>query len=288
MRMQPMKTNQGSAPATPAAPTTAGWRVDDIPYHAIDPTLLQGHDDLFFMLVSASFVEISSDLYTRNLVEYYRDDTVLSAWLDRRWQHEEVQHGVALRRYIATAWPDFPWRQVYDDFLDDYRRFCSVEQLGPTRALELAARCLVETGTATLYTALHRLSPEPVLRQLTLNIRNDEVRHYKHFLRHFRAYRQQEGTGRAAILRTLWQRAAEVDNEDAFYAFKHTFLASRKAQHFGAADYRRHRRRAFALAHSQYPFDMAAKMTLKPLALGRPLQRAAVPLLDAGLRFVIR
>ncbi len=277
------------ATSTHSAPAAGHWRVDDIPFDAVDPSRLRGHTDLFFMLVSASFVEISSDLYTRNLVEYYRNDPELCGWLDHHWQHEEVQHGVALRRYIATAWPEFPWQEAYDGFIDDYRRFCTVEQLGPTRALELVSRCMVETGTATLYTVLHRLSPEPVLRELTLNIRNDEVRHYKHFLRHFRSYRKTEGTGRASILRTLWARAAEVDNEDAFYAFKHTHLAGGRQRSFVAADYKRFRRRALAAAHDTYPFAMAAKMALKPLALAKPLQRTAVPLLAGSLRhFVIR
>jgi hypothetical protein len=284
--MQAPRTDTDSSPSPHDAAALA-WRVDDIPFDAVRPRCLRGHEDLFLMLVSASFVEISSELYTRNLVDYYRGDPDLCAWLDGHWQHEEVQHGVALRRYIAAAYPDFPWQRAYDGFLEDYRRFCTVDQLGPTPALELAARCVVETGTATMYTTLHRLSPEPVLRQLTMDIRNDEVRHYKHFLRQFRRYGEREGVGRTAVLRTLWLRAAEVDNEDAFYAFKHTFLACRPRQRFEPAEYQRFRHRAFALARREYPFEMAAKMAIKPLGLARPLHRAAVPLLSTALHHLV-
>ncbi len=59
-----------------------------------------------------------------------------------------MQHGRALKRYVETAWPDFAWDDAYRDFLAEFLRFCSVDQLASTRALELAARCVVETGTA--------------------------------------------------------------------------------------------------------------------------------------------
>ena len=54
-----------------------------------------------------------------------------------------------------------------------------MEQLEESRALEIAARCVVETGTATFYTTLHACAREPVLKQLTGLIRRDEVRHYQ-------------------------------------------------------------------------------------------------------------
>ena len=67
----------------------------------------------------------------------------------------------------------------------------------------LAARCVVETGTATYYRALEQATDEPVLRDLTRRIANDEVRHYKHFFRHFNALADRERLGRTRVLAAL-------------------------------------------------------------------------------------
>jgi rubrerythrin len=132
-------------------------------------------------VASASFIEITSDLYTYNLIEYFRDDSEIVEWLENVWQKEELQHGDALRRYVRTAWPDFDWDAAYRDFLAAYTPLCTVDQLARTRALEMAARCVVETGTAAFYRMLSEQSREPVLKQLAARISADEVRHYKHF-----------------------------------------------------------------------------------------------------------
>ncbi len=49
----------------------AAWSVEDIPYDAIDASLIHDNAELFYLLAAASFVEITSDLYTRNLIEFY-------------------------------------------------------------------------------------------------------------------------------------------------------------------------------------------------------------------------
>src|SRR5471032_3511017 len=115
----------------------ASWSIDDIPYRL----LVRGqgrdlvHDDerLFYLLASASFIEITSDLYTANLVEFCRHDGEIVDWLERYWQKEELQHGAALKRYVETAWPEFDWDAAYRGFLDEYARLCTVEQLAATR-----------------------------------------------------------------------------------------------------------------------------------------------------------
>src|SRR5262249_22031530 len=192
----------------------------------------------FYVLASASFVEITSDLYTRNLVEYYRDDAEVVGWLQQGWELEEVQHGLALKRYVETAWPEFDWNLAYRNFFAEYSSLCVMDQLAPTRALEMVARCVVETGTSTFYRMLASFSPERVLTRIAANISTDEVRHYKHFYRYFLRFNEAERMGRAAVLRTLLSRIGEVDAEDAFYAFKHVFLVRHPGTEFTAGDYK--------------------------------------------------
>ena len=265
-------------------PERRRWSLADIPYDTIDPTCIAGDPYLFYMLAAASLVEINSDLYTRNLLEYFHGDTDVTHWLMQDWQHEEIQHGAALRRYVNTVWPDFSWDRSFQRFSADYARFCRPELLGPTQTLELAARCVVETGTASLYTMLSRLSPEPVLTGLLSHIRSDEIRHYRNFYHFFLKYQVREPRGYYAVARTLWHRAREIENEDACYAFKHVYLERHPERRFYEDAYRMFRKHYAALAHQYYPYQMAARMFLKPLGLNPHIKRVTLPLLTAGAK----
>jgi hypothetical protein len=267
-------------------PGGASWSMDAGPYRALAREQIDDDALLFYILASASFVEITSDIYTRNLVEFFRDDREIVEWLELDWEKEELQHGTALRRYVQIVWPEFDWDGAYRSFLAEFTRFCSVDQLASTRALEMAARCVVETGTAAFYRALSELSPDPVLRQIASEISADEVRHYKHFYRFFLRYRERERPSRAAVLRTLWRRIREVDGEDAFYAFKHVHLGRHPNTGFQSRDYDAFRSSLRSLAKRHFPYDMATKMLLKPLDLSAPVGRLVVPAVTSAARFL--
>jgi hypothetical protein len=268
-------------------PGGASWSIEDIPYEALAHERVRGDTQLFYTVATASFVEITSDLYTRNLVEFFRGDDEIVDWLQHGWEHEELQHGAALRRYVETAWPEFDWHAAYQAFMDEFRQFCSVDQLSPTRALEMAARCVVETGTASFYGMLSEMSPEPVLRRITANIRADEVRHYKYFYRHFLRYRALERPSRTAVMRTLWNRVGEVDAEDAFYAFKHVYLAHNPGAAFVRRDYETFRDGFRSLAKRHFPYGMAVKMLLKPLGMSAAVGRVVLPAATAATRLLL-
>jgi hypothetical protein len=265
----------------------ASWSVEDIPYRALAHDQVRDDQRLFYILASASFIEITSDLYTHNLVEFFRHDGEVVEWLERGWQSDELQHGAALKRYVQTAWPDFDWEAAYQSFLAEYAQFCTVDQLASTRALEMAARCVVETGTATFYRMLSELSREPVLKHLAAEISADELRHYKHFYRYFLRYRALERPSRAAVLRTLWNRAAEVDAGDAFYAFKALYLAHNPDTEFHKIDYEAYRDGVVQFAKCHFPHGMAVKMLLKPLGLNAVVGRAVLPAVTSATRFFL-
>jgi hypothetical protein len=267
-------------------PGGASWSVDDIPYDALERERVENNTLLLYIVATAAFVEITSDVYTRNLADFFRGDDDVVDWLEHAWEGEELQHGRALKRYIETAWPDFGWDDAYRDFLAEFLRFCSVDQLAPTRALEMVARCVVETGTAALYRALAEMSPEPVLRAIATAISADEVRHYKHFYRFFLRYRERERPSRAAVARTLWARIGEVDAEDAFYAFKHVYLARNPRAEFREDDYAAFRAQLRPLVVRYFPHRMASGMLLKPLGLSAPVGRLVVPAVASASRLL--
>ena len=148
----------------------------------------------------------------------------------------------------------------------------------------MVARCVVETGTATFYRMLSELSREPVLKRLAAEISADEVRHYKHFYRYFQRYRSVERPSRVAILRPLLKRAAEVEAEDAFYAFKAVFRVCNPDAEFPEKRLCGLSRRRRAAHQSHFPHGMAVKMLLKPLGLNPVVGRAILPAVTSAMR----
>jgi rubrerythrin len=262
-------------------PGEAPWCVDQIPYEALERSRVEWDRQLFYLLTSASFIEITSDLYTRNLVEFFGDDREAVDWLRDRWEPEELQHGLALKRYVQAAWPTFDWEQAYRAFFAEYSGTCSIEALESCPSLELAARCVVETGTSSFYRMIAEATDEPVLAELAGHIAADEVRHYKHFYRYFRKYSERENPGRLAIFRTLLGRTTEIQSEDAFIAFKHIYLTENPHGEFDTTEYDTYRRGIKCLAKQHFPQEMATKMILKPLGLGPTAGRIVLPMVTS-------
>ena len=255
--------------------TPPHWRIPDLDFASINLPIARADETLFYLITSASFVESGSDLYTHNLIAYYGDDPEITAWLTNYWEPEELQHGLALRTYIEHVWPEFDWQMAYNDFLAEYSDYCKVELLEPSRALEMVARCVVETGTATFYRALARSTQEPVLRHLATLIANDEVNHYKHFFRYFRRLRQTEKLSRRHIFGALRRRTLEMRNEDAACALRHVFKF-RSPEKINDAT-RAMRIRAISAmmnttVRTHLQADMTIKMMMRPLDLHPTIQ----------------
>jgi len=263
------------------------WTLDDIPWHKIDSNIVAAKEGLLLLVASASFVEIATDIYARNLLERFSHEQEVGEWLDRHWQHEELQHGHALRRYVEAAWPSFDWVGVHRLFFEEFSITCKTEALEATKALEMASRCVVEMGTASYYTTLSRLSPEPVLRELAAFIAEDEVRHYKHFYRYFCRYRDMEEPGRARIALALWRRLKMIRDDDGYLAFKHIYEARHAGERATRAVYRKVRRRCKDVVSGHFPHEMSIKMLLKPLDLAPSTHRVAQTTLEALARRLV-
>ncbi|HEV2098485.1 MAG TPA: ferritin-like domain-containing protein [Stellaceae bacterium] len=262
------------------------WSLDDIPWQSIRHDAVAGSDAFFYLIASASLMESATDLYTANLIDYFVGDTEVTSWLEKYWLPEELQHGQGLRRYVASAWPNFPWEDVRARFVEEFRPFCD-EALEPARCLEMASRCVVEMGTASLYTTLSRASPDPVLALLTRRIAEDEIRHYKHFYRYFRKYREIEHSRRSAVAPALWRRLRMTGGEDRLVVLKHVHRTRHPRAPFDAVIYRRIQRECRKILRPHFPLEMSVRMLLKPLALGRSVQRATVPVLTVLARRVV-
>jgi hypothetical protein len=261
------------------------WSLDDIPWQAVRHDAVAGSEAFFYLIASASLMESGTDLYTANLIDYFAGDHEVTSWLEQQWLPEELQHGRALRRYVEAVWPDFPWETARERFVAEFRPFCD-EALEPSRGREMASRCVVETGTASYYKTLSRASPDPVLALLTRRIAEDEVRHYKHFYRYFRKYREIERPGRGKVATALWHRLRMTGGEDRHIVLKHVHRARYPLAPFDMAVYRKLQRQCRDVLRPHVPVEMGVRMLLKPLALGPRAQRMAVPVVTALARRV--
>ncbi|HEY4373386.1 MAG TPA: ferritin-like domain-containing protein [Burkholderiales bacterium] len=290
--MNPANPREEFADPTAAAQPASGyrhWRLDDIDYAGVRRELIAADENLFYLVISASFVEILADLYTTNLGRRYSDDPAASAWLSEKWRSEEIQHGDALKAYARAAWPGFDWEKAYAGFAEEYGAMCTMEQLEHYRGLEMAARCVVEIGTATLYAAIESSTREPVLQDLARRIKQDEVRHYKQFQKIYRQYRASEGLGLWSITRAVFKRVAEARGEDSNIAFKHAYLG----RHPGATAeeiaraWGEFNRSLGPWGRSYYPYRMAVSMLLALLPMPEFLRRGMRPPLIGVARLMM-
>lgn len=194
------------------------WTLDDIDWSAFDAAKID--DDTIRIVKAAALVEHNGEDYARYLENVFRGD---EAFVDAAWQWagEEVQHGVALGRWASIADPGWDLEAARRRFREGYQqvdvgRFDSVRG---SRCGELIARCIVEVGTSSYYSALGASTEEPVLRQICKNIAADEFRHYKLFYDHMKRYREAEKPWLLQRLRVALGRLAESEDDELAYAY---------------------------------------------------------------------
>lgn len=251
------------------------WSLDNVPLHAVNLESVRDNEDLFYMVAGASFIEIAADLYTRNLIDYYSDAPVIQAWLEDKWQHEELRHGYVLKAYTQHVWPEFDWERAYQGFFDEYSVMCTTDELEDTQGLEMVARCVVETGTATFYTALASQATEPVLSGIAQRIRADEVSHYKHFFQYFKEYRKAQNPGRWKIFKALKRRIIEARSSDADCALWHVYAVHR-GESANRDEFKIICRRLAQKLRRHYPVSMAIKMVSRPLNLPASISKIII------------
>jgi rubrerythrin len=193
------------------------WGADDIPWRSFDASRVDA--DLVKLIKAASLIEHNAPVYATYLCNVFHGDAGFAA-LAKDWADEEVKHGQTLARYAKLADPGF-------DFDDAFKRFTGGFQvpIEVSRSVrgsltgEILARCVVETGTSSHYTAIRRATDEPLLRELCRNLAADELRHYKTFWEFSKELRAQEGVGLVRRARVVFGRLAEAQDEELAYAF---------------------------------------------------------------------
>ena len=149
----------------------------------------------------------------------------------------------------------------------------------------MIARCIVETGTSSYYSALKDATQEPVLKQVCQKIAADEFRHYKLFYEHLNRCLKRDQLNRWARLRIGWGRLAESEDDELAYAY---FAANEPvdAVYDRKRNMQAYARRAYPL-YRQTHVQRAIAMVLKTVGL-EPQGRLNRLMTRAGLWFLRR
>jgi rubrerythrin len=194
------------------------WTLDDIPWSDFDPSLVD--PEIVPIVKAAALVEYNARDYSTYLCNVFYDDPDFQA-AARDWAVEEVQHGAALGRWAEMVDPTFDLEAAFAEFLASFRiKLEATESVRGSRSGELVARCMVETGTSSYYTALRDVVREPVLQDVALRIAQDEIRHYKLFSRHLDRYLELERLSRFERLKVALARIVESEDEELAQAYR--------------------------------------------------------------------
>jgi len=219
------------------------WTLDDIHWDRFDPSKLD--PEIVRIVKTASLVEYNGGAYAHHLCRIFHDEPDFQR-AARHWGEEEIQHGRALARWAALADPSYDFVTAFDRFQSGYRvDFDRDVSRRGSRSGEMIARCMVEIGTSSYYSALRDGVREPVLKEICRHIAADEIRHYRLFHRNLMRCVECEPIGLWKRLRVAFGRIAEAQDDELAYAY---YAANETASRYDRRRYTRaYARRAFAL-----------------------------------------
>lgn len=243
------------------------WTLEEIDWDRFDPARVDA--EILETVKAAALVEANSPDYVTYLKNVFRNDPDFHPGIEQ-WGVEEAQHGAALARWAERADPDFDFETSLRTFREG---FClpldATESVRGSRAGELIARCVVEVGTSSFYSAIRDAADEPVLKEICGHIARDEVLHYRLFRDNLEQFRAADGKLPLPLkLKVAFGRIAEAEDDELAYAF----YSANRAGKPGARAYdrkscaRAYWRRAMGLYREEH-IARALRMVLKAVDL---------------------
>jgi hypothetical protein len=214
-----------------------GWTMDEVHWDWFDPSRVDPR--LLSAVKAAALVEYNAPDYVHYLKRVFAGagpETIAAIEL---WGVEESQHGKVLGRYAEMADPGFKLEDAFARFRGGYKvpyfHGDDKESVRGSRRGEMIARCVVESGTSSYYSAMRDASEEPLLREIAGRIAADEYRHYKLFYDTLHAQPEPD----LGFFRKLWiavGRVRESDDDELAFAY---YCANVKPEEEAAKPYDR-------------------------------------------------
>lgn len=154
------------------------WQFGAIDFSTLQPELLTPED--LAAVRGAMLVESHNPVYTQRLLEYFRHDHEMTAFVVT-WAYEEMKHYAVLRSYLgATGRVD----------VQDLTRELEVtragqwgdEEVGFTPLQSYTYTMLQEEITGLFYKRFAETTREPLLKSILQLIGRDEYRHCQYYL----------------------------------------------------------------------------------------------------------
>jgi hypothetical protein len=198
-----------------------GWTMEDIHWSLFDPSKVD--PTLLAAVKAAALVEYNAPDYVVYLKRVFAGGAASTLADIEQWGREEAQHGRALGRWAEMADPDFRLEEAFARFRKGYTpaHFVAPEQDGSVRGSrrgEMIARCVVESGTSSYYSAIRDATEDPVLKEIAGRIAADEYRHYKLFYDILHMQPEPD----LSFWKKLWiavRRVRESDDDELAYSY---------------------------------------------------------------------
>jgi hypothetical protein len=197
-----------------------GWTMDDVHWTLFDPSKVEPR--LLAAVKAAALVEYNAPDYVTYLKRIFANSGPETLASIEQWGREEAQHGRSLGRWAEMADPAFKLEEAFARFRKGYTpaHFAITEDssVRGSRRGEMVARCVVESGTSSYYSAIRDACDEPVLEEIAGRIAADEYRHYKLFYDTLNAQSEPD----LSFWKKLWiavGRVRESDDDELAYAF---------------------------------------------------------------------
>jgi hypothetical protein len=186
-----------------------GWTLDDVRWAGFDASKVDSH--MVAAIKAAALVEYAAPDYVLYLKRVFADADSATIESIERWGREEIQHGRA-----------FDFEETFARFQKGYRpdHFNSDEEtsIRGSRRGEMIARCVVESGTSSYYSAIRDATDEPLLKEIAGRIAADEFRHYKLFFETLNAQAEPDLPFWKKALLAIG-RINESDDDELSYAY---------------------------------------------------------------------
>jgi hypothetical protein len=193
------------------------WRVEQVNWDRFDPSKVD--PEIVPLVKAAAMVERNGDDYAIYLKRVFRDDPDFQRAAEN-WAVEEIQHGDALGKWGELADPGWDYAAAFVRYREGFRIDLEADaSIRGSRTGELIARCMVETGTSSYYTALGEATEEPVLKEICRLIAADEYRHFKLFYDHMKRYLAREDLSFLQRLKVAAGRIGESEDDELAFAY---------------------------------------------------------------------
>jgi hypothetical protein len=240
------------------------WSLQDLDFSRFDSTRVD--IETVQAVKAAALVEYNASDYVAYLRKVFGEDGEIMAELER-WGEEEIQHGAALAAWAKCADPTFDFDHAFRRFRAGYHLPFDVEgSVRGSKVGEMIARCVVESGTSSYYSAIRDATDEPLLKQIAAFIAADEYRHYRLFYECLRKCETRTQRHLINRLRVALGRVQESEDDELAYAY-YCANVTEGAEPYERARYSREYNRRILRFYQPHHIHKAAGMVAKAVGL---------------------